>query len=79
MNKIRKRKYTHRMSKLHFAISVMLYYISAHAKGLCSALGFGLVALGLTLLRIDFYAAVSLCAVGGSFIGLSFALGRSDR
>ena len=79
MNKIRKRKYTHRMSKLHFAISVMLYYISAHAKGLCSALGFGLLALGLTLLRIDWDAAVSLCAVGGSFIGLRFALSISEQ
>lgn len=77
MNKIRKRKYTHKMSKMHFAVSVMLYYISAHAKGLCSALGFGLVALGLTLLRIDFYAAVSLCAVGGSFIGLGSALRKA--
>ena len=77
MNKIRKRKYTHRMSKLHFAVSVICYYISAHAKGLCSALGFGLVALGLTLLRIDFYAAVSLCAVGGCLIGLRAALGKN--
>lgn len=79
MNKIRKRKYTHKMSKLHFAVSVLLYYISAHARGLCSVLGFGLVAVGLTLLRIDFYAAVSLCAVGGSFIGLRFALSKSEQ
>ena len=74
MNKIRKRKYTHEMNKLHFAVSVLLYYISAHAKGICTALGFGLAALGLTLLRIDFYSALSLCAIGGSFIGLRFAL-----
>ncbi len=79
MNKTRKRKYTHKMSKLHFAVSVFLYYISAHARGLCSALGFSLAALGLTLLRIDFYAAVSLCAVGGSFIGLRFALSKSEQ
>ena len=77
MNKIRKRKYTHRMSKLHFAVSVICYYISAHARGLCSALGFGMAALGLTLLRIDFYAALSLCAIGGSFIGLRFALNKN--
>ena len=77
MNKIRKRKYTHKMSKLHFAVSVLLYYISAHARGLCSALGFSLAALGLTLLRIDFYSALSLCAIGGSFIGLRFALGKN--
>ena len=79
MNKIRKRKYTHKMSKLHFAVSVLLYYISSHARGLCSALGFGLAALGLTLLRVDFYAAVSLCAVGGGFIGLRFALSKSEQ
>lgn len=79
MNKIRKRKYTHKMSKPHFVASVLLYYISVHSKGLCSALGFVLLALGLTLLRIDFYAAVSLCAVGGCLIGLRFALGRSER
>ena len=79
MNKIRKRKYTHKMSKLHFAVSVLLYYISAHARGLCSDVGFGLAAVGLTLLRIDFYAAVSLCAVGGSFIGLRFALSKNEQ
>ena len=77
MNKIRKRKYTHRMSKPRFALSVICYYISAHIRGLCTFGGFGLVALGLTLLRIDFYAAISLCAVGGCLIGLRAALGKN--
>ena len=48
MNKIRKRKYNHELRGLHFALSVIMYYISAHIRGICLHIWWVRVASGRT-------------------------------
>ena len=79
MNKIRKRKYTMQMSKSRFVISVALYYLLLHIRGICSFGGFGLLALGLTLLYIDLPAAICLCSIGCCLITTRLVIGRTEK
>lgn len=78
MNKIRKRRYNHELRGLHFALSVIMYYISAHIRGICTFGGFGLLAVGLTMLYINFYAAVCMITMGVCLIVVRFVL-SDDR
>lgn len=78
MNKIRKRRYNHELRGLHFALSVIMYYISAHIRGICTFGGFGLLAVGLTMLYVNFYAAVYMITLGVCLIVVRFLLG-DDR
>lgn len=79
MDKIRKRKYTTQMSKPRFVVSVVLYYLLLHIRGICSFGGFGLLALGLTLLYIDLPAAICLCSIGCCLITTRLIIGRTEK
>lgn len=78
MNKTHNRR-KHEMSKPRFVISVVLYYLLLHIRGICSIGGFGLLALGLTLLYIDLPAAICLCSIGCCLITTRLIIGRTEK
>lgn len=80
MNKTYKRyRHTTQMSKPRFVISVALYYLLLHIRGICSFGGFGLLGLGLTLLYIDLPAAICLCSIGCCLITTRLVIGRTEK
>lgn len=79
MNKIRKRRYSHELNGIHFALSVIMYYISAHIRGICTFGGFGLLAAGLTMLYVNFYAAVYMITLGVCLIVVRLAISHNDQ
>ena len=76
MNKIRKRKYNRELRGLHFALSVILYYISIYICEICAFGGVGLLTVGLIMLNINFYVAIYLISVGCCLIAIRLAYGR---
>ena len=79
MNKIRKRKYNHELRGIHFALSVIMYYISAHIRGICTFGGFGLLAVGLIMLYVNFYVAVYMITLGVCLIVVRLAISHNDQ
>ena len=75
-NKQNKHKHNdNNLRGLRWAISVISYHIVNHIRGICTSLGWGLLALGLIILHADFYAFVSMWGIGAVLICCRFALG----